>query len=192
MSNGELGPGPYTIERVVSAWQRAQAELAADDMLAGDEAVVNLDGSAAGLDVDAVLTRIISAMLFAALRAAEADELAKTFRARKARYEKREDMLRRELLDLLLVLDRPKFVSPLGTISTRRIPASLLILDAEAIPKEYLTETVVTTPNRKAIEADLAEGVVIAGAAMSNGGVGLTYLAPRAKRDAEPAKPETN
>ena len=187
MANDDRGPGPATIERVIAAWQRAREGLAADEMLASDEATVNValpTEDQTARDVDAILKRITSAMLFASLRETEADELSKAMAARKARYKQRGEMLRRELLDILLLLGRPRFVATEGTVSVRTIPGSLVITDEELIPDAYMIEKVVRTPDKRALEADLAQGVVIDGATLSNGGYGLSFRRQRGAGEA--------
>ena len=123
-------------------------------------------------------------MLFASLRETEADELSKAMAARKARYKQRGEMLRRELLDILLLLGRPRFVATEGTVSVRTIPGSLVITDEELIPDAYMIEKVVRTPDKRALEADLAQGVVIDGATLSNGGYGLSFRRQRGAGEA--------
>ena len=189
MANDDRGPGPATIERVMAAWQRTRDGLAADEMLASDEATVSValteaEREQAQADVDTVLKRITSAMLFASLRETEADELSKAMQARKVRYKERGEMLRRELLDILLLLGRPRFVATEGTVSVRSIPGSVVITDAELIPDQYMVEKIVRTPDKRALEADLAEGVVIDGATLSNGGYGLTFRRQRGAGEA--------
>ena len=180
----DRGPSAVTIERVMAAWQRTRDGLAADEMLASDEAMVTVEMTTeAELDVDTVLKRIVTAMLFASLRETEAGKQEKAMQARKARYKTRKELLRRELLDILLETKRRRFVAPEGTVGTKRIPGSVVITDEELIPDEYVTEKVVRTPNKEALHADLAEGVVIAGAAMSNGGWGLTWRPQRGADD---------
>lgn len=186
MPSDDRGPAPSTIERVISAWQRARAGLAADDMLISDETAVTLGPDIENIeaDVDTVLRRIVRAMLYASLREAEAGELQKALHARKLRYETRGEMLRRELLDILTVLRRDRFVAPEGTISLRALGQSVVILDAEAVPDEYVTIHTSRVPDKRKIYADLVEGVVIDGCALSNGGLGLTFRRPRGAGDA--------
>ncbi|HYM25279.1 MAG TPA: siphovirus Gp157 family protein [Vicinamibacterales bacterium] len=188
MPSQERGPGPATIERVIAAWQRAQARLDEDDMLAGDEQVVNVAFPAeetgreqADMEVDGVLRRIVSAMLFASLRETEAADLAKAMTARRQRYESRGEMLRRALLDILLIVERQSFAAPEGTITVKSIPGSVVITEEADIPEDYMIERTTRTPDKAALRRDLAEGVVIPGASLSNGGYGLTFRRARAK-----------
>jgi hypothetical protein len=183
MPDDERGPGPSTIERVIGAWQRAQAGLAADDMLVSDETVVSVeipDIEHTEADVEKIVRRMIRAMLYASLRETEAAEIEKAIKARKLRYKTRGEILRRELFDILTITQRNSVVMPEGTLGLRAIPPSVVILDADVIPDEYMTETTTRTPDKRALKADLDEGVVIAGAVMSNGGTGLAWYPARA------------
>lgn len=47
-----------------------------------------------------------------------------------------------------------------------------------------MVEKIVRTPDKRALEADLAEGVVIDGATLSNGGYGLTFRRQRGAGEA--------
>lgn len=177
----QRGPGPVTIEKIIAAWQRARAGLATDKTLVSDETVVNLGADdpliATEADVEAVLRRTIRAMLYARLRAREADELATVLQSRKARYEQRRKLLRETLLDMLLALQRQSFQAPEGTASLRAVAASVVITDLDALPNIYVTEEITTrrVPDKKALHADLIEGVVIEGAVLSNSGVTLAF-----------------
>jgi Siphovirus Gp157 len=199
MSDDVKGPGPFTIERIVSAWQRARNELDSDAMLAGDEAALQSALNPAGynaetqenLDADQLLQRIVTAMLFAALRVAEAGEVETLLKARKQRYAHREEILRRTLLEVMTALARRSFAALEGTVSLRTVSDSILVTDLDAIPPEYVdkrTETIIT-PRKGAILDDLKQGVVIPGAVLSNGGLTISFRRQR-PRGAEPQAAE--
>jgi hypothetical protein len=182
MPSDERGPGPSTIERVVAAWQRAQAGLAADDNLVSDETVVSVtmpDGEQIETDVEKIIRRMVRAMLYASLRETEAKELKSAMQLREQRYKTRGEMIRRELLDIMTITERGQVVAPEGTLSLRELQRSVVILDAEVIPDEYVTVETVRHPDRRKMYEDLIEGVVIAGAVLSNGGKGLAFRRAR-------------
>jgi hypothetical protein len=183
MPDDERGPGPSTIERVIAAWQRAQAGLAADDNLVSDETVVSLamsETERSAMDVETILRRMVRAMLYASLRETEADDLEKAMQLRKQRYKTRGELLRRDLLDILILTERERFVAPEGTISLRELQRSVVILDLEAVPDEYVTVETVRHPDKRKMHDDMIEGVIIAGATLSNGGKGLSFRRARA------------
>lgn len=142
----------------------------------------------AEIDADQLLQRFIRAMLFAKLRAEEAGDLERAIKARKQRYQGREELLRRELMEVMQALARKSFVAVEGTASVRTLPNSVLITDLEAIPGDYVdvTERVVTErkPRREAMLEDLQQGVVIEGAVLAPGGVSLTFRRQRAAPEA--------
>jgi len=182
MPSDERGPGPSTIERVVAAWQRTQAGLAADDNLVSDETVVDVsltEVEQSKLDVDTILRRMVRAMLYASLRENEAKELKTAMQQREQRYKTRGELLRRDLFDILILTQRERFVAPEGTISLRELQRSVVILDLDAVPDEYVTTETVRHPDKRKMHDDLIEGVVIAGATLSNGGQGLSFRRAR-------------
>ena len=61
---------------------------------------------------------------------------------------------------------------PLGTVSLRAKPASVLILDESAIPDKYMR--IKKEPDKTAIKAALESKEEVSGALLSNGGIGLT------------------
>lgn len=61
-----------------------------------------------------------------------------------------------------------KVSTSLGNMTVRKNPASVDVLDENLIPSEYKKEVVEVKVDKKAILADLKEGVVIEGAALKN------------------------
>jgi hypothetical protein len=194
MSDEPRGPGPSTIERCIAAWQRAQAALANDDALQADEGAIAsaLDSDPFLLPPDELLRRIVRALNFAVLRKAEATELVGMMQAREMRYERRALALRTELFEVMVALNRQSFPAPEGTVSLRAGKESVLITDEDAIPDEYMITSTTRAPDRKAILADLREGVVIDGAALSNGAPSLVFRRQRSiAADAAPVAADT-
>lgn len=172
-------PGPKTLERSVSAYQREQAALVhrqwreanpIDGELASDEQAVAAahDADPIALDPDDVLRRVTRAMVFASARADEAREFAAGMKARELRYRAREGRLRTLLLDLLHVFGRKSFGSPFGTVTARAGSVSAIV-DEERLPEEYWRVVTTRTPDRAKILDDLKHGVLIEGATLSNG-----------------------
>jgi hypothetical protein len=177
MSDPSRGPGPSTIEQCVAAWQRARASLAGDDALADDEAAITsaLMSDPMVLHPDELLRRIVRALTFAMLREGEARTLIAIYRARQRRYANRAMILRTEIFDIMQALRRHTYPAPEGTISIRAGSQSVLITDEGLIPDEYW----ITPPrvlDRQALLDDLKQGVVVEGAALSNGAETLAML----------------
>jgi hypothetical protein len=170
MSDPSRGPGPSTIEQCVAAWQRARGSLAEDDALAEDEAAISsaLDSDPMVLHPDELLRRIVRALTFATLREGEARTLVAIYRARRTRYANRAMILRTEIFDIMQALKRRTFAAPEGTLSIRPGSQSVVVTDEGLIPDEYW----ITQPrvlDRHTLLEDLKQGVVVDGAALSNG-----------------------
>jgi Siphovirus Gp157 len=192
MSDEARGPGPSTIERCISAWQRARASLADDETLAEDEAAIAtaLGSDPFHLHPDELLRRIVRALTFAQLREIEARELVGGLKARQARYQRRAEALRTELFEVMVALNKQSFSAPNGTISMRSGVQSVVITDEGSIPDQYMIVT--RSPDRKAILSDLREGVVIEGCAITNGAPSLQFRRQRSVTQASIAEIETD
>ena len=65
--------------------------------------------------------------------------------------------------------DIKKVSTSLGNISLRKLPGSVEVLQENSIPDEYKKEVTTVTIDKKAILADLKEGVVIPGVTLKTG-----------------------
>jgi hypothetical protein len=177
-------PGPLTIERCVSAYQRVQHALTVDDELAADEAPL-ADIYAADPNIlppDELLRRFIAAIAFAESREAEARMFATGMELRARRYASRAAAMRSELLEVMLALERSSFSgSPFGTASLRKGVGSPLVLDEGQIPGEYFVTKRVL--DKRKLWDDLKQGVVIAGAVLGNAMPVLAIRGSKLKSD---------
>jgi len=180
-------PGPLAIERCVSAYQRVQHALTADDELAADEAPLAAIYAADPkiLQPDELLRRFVAAIAFAEARAAEAKAFAAGMTKRSERYTGRATAMRSELLEVMIALERSSFSgSPFGTASVKRGQQSAVVMDEQKLPADYWREK--REVDRLKLRADLKQGVVIDGAVLSNP---MPVLAIRyAKADADPVE----
>lgn len=104
-----------------------------------------------------------------------ADSVADTIRKmqeRKKRFEKRVEFNRALIQHILETANIKKMELPLGTVSLRAKPASVLIFDESAIPDKYMR--IKKEPDKTAIKAALESKEEVSGALLSNGGIGLT------------------
>jgi Siphovirus Gp157 len=163
------GPSPQTIELTVAAWERMAHELANDPEIDDDEAAISTELAInAGLvHPDRLIERCVRAIAFATMRAKEADTFAKTYRARKARYDKRASLLRTTLFNLMELMRHKRYRALEGTVSIRAGTQSVLVTDEQAIPDEYFKT--VKTLKKKELLDDLKQGAVVDGAFLSNG-----------------------
>lgn len=166
-------PGPLAIERCVSAYQRVQHALTADDELAADEAPL-ADIYAADpkiLPPEELLRRFVAAIAFAESRAAEAAAFATGMAKRATRYAARAAAMRSELLEIMLALERSSFSgSPFGTAFVAKGRPSTVVTDEKMLPAEYWRDVkreVDRTKLGNALKA-LAPDEMIPGAVLSN------------------------
>jgi hypothetical protein len=152
--------------------QRARHAFAADEELASDEQVI---ARALAIDPnilppDDMLRRMIEAVAYAESRRDADLEMANAVKARSDRWAARAMVLRSELLDMMLAMERRSFAgSPFRTATVREGVASLFVQDEEAIPDKYKITTVVRRTDRIGLLADLKAGVVVSGALLTNG-----------------------
>jgi hypothetical protein len=170
-------PSAWQIERTLAAWHQAKDALAADVTLAADENAIAeaLGADPATLTADDLLERLVNATVWAEMRTAEAKGLAAVMAERKQRYERRAEVMRDTLLQLMQTLQRKHFDARLARASLARAAASVVVLDAAQVPAEYAeTERKL---KRREILADLKHGVVIDGVTLAEGGVTLQLRA---------------
>ena len=123
-------------------------------------------------DVSDIADKLIADML-------DADALADAMRAqiadltaRRDRFDRRQDAIRRVLLDLLNATGEKKLERPRATISRRAGVASVQIVDETSIPSQLCKTTV--APDKAAIKAQLLAGETVPGAQLVTGPDGLT------------------
>jgi hypothetical protein len=151
----------------MAAWASARARLLSEDSaLEHDQAALDeLLGDAEG-DVEEVLARLLRAARDAKAMAEASAGLIEDMRARKERYQRRNEAFRSTAFAILTALERNKVELPDLTASIRAGQPSVQIVDHEVIPDEYVRVT--RAPDKAAIMADLRVGVVIPGVELSN------------------------
>ena len=82
--------------------------------------------------------------------------------------ENRIENLKKYTKECLEEADLKKVSTSLGNMTVRKNPASVDVLDESLIPVEYKREVVEVKVDKKAIPADLKEGVVVEGATLKN------------------------
>lgn len=114
-----------------------------------------------------------SAGIIAVIRNEESDidaikvEIKRLQELKKSKENKIEN-LKKYTKECLEDADIKKVSTSLGNMTVRKNPASVDVLDENLIPSEYKKEVVEVKVDKKAILADLKEGVVIEGAALKN------------------------
>ena len=114
-----------------------------------------------------------SAGIIAVIRNEESDidaikvEIKRLQELKKSKENKIEN-LKKYTKECLEDADIKKVSTSLGNMTVRKNPASVDVLDESLIPSEYKREVVEVKVDKKAILADLKEGVVVEGAALKN------------------------
>lgn len=139
-------------------------ELLEDELLWMD----TLEGET---DMHKVINRLLSNMADDGELANSISENIKRMQDRKKRFEKRVEFARALIQHALEVANIKKLELPLGTVSLKAKPASVLILDESAIPDKYMR--IKKEPDKTAIKAALENKEEVSGTLLSNGGTSL-------------------
>ena len=83
--------------------------------------------------------------------------------------ENKVENLKKYTKECLEEADIKKLSTSLGNISLRKLPGSVEVLEEDSILKEYKKEVITITIDKKAILADLKEGIVINGVTLKTG-----------------------
>ncbi|MCC3668642.1 siphovirus Gp157 family protein [Terrisporobacter mayombei] len=83
--------------------------------------------------------------------------------------ENKVENLKKYTKECLEEADIKKISTSLGNISLRKLPGSVEVLEEDSILKEYKKEVITITIDKKAILADLKEGIVINGVTLKTG-----------------------
>lgn len=83
--------------------------------------------------------------------------------------ENKVENLKKYTKECLEEVDIKKISTSLGNISLRKLPGSVEVLEEDSILKEYKKEVITITIDKKAILADLKEGIVINGVTLKTG-----------------------
>jgi len=169
------------LEQAMSALQAARQRLLEEDPdIASDEALMaDILGSDPNTsDAMDVLHRVLRAAVHAKSMAAAAEARAAEIELRRDRYKRRAESLVTAAFNAMTALDLRKVELPDMTASMRAGAQSVVILDEDALPDEYVRVTTTRAPNKKAIRdalirrsesADPTQSNDIPGATLSNG-----------------------
>jgi len=89
---------------------------------------------------------------------------------RKRRIEKRIDATRAALEAAMIVAECPPIETPLGTVSLKKLPPSLNLIDELRVPAEFWKRAEPKLDKAAVLRA-LKDGTPVAGASLSNGGM---------------------
>lgn len=168
MNSNYLAYDVTMLEREFADLLAAYPELAEDEELRAD----TIEGET---DAHRVLARIVAVERDADSMAKAIAERARDLAGRKARHERKKEAMRVLLLRLLKAAGLPRVALPEATVSVNKGRDSVEIVDADALPDEYVR--VERIPDKKAI-LDVVKGCgEIPGARLVTGGETLTVRA---------------
>jgi uncharacterized protein YgbK (DUF1537 family) len=160
-------PSAWRVEQAMAAWQSARARLLADDsgLEQNEAALEELLGTAGG-DIESVLARLLRAARDAKAMAEASAGLIEDMRARKERYQRRNEAFRGTAFAILDALGRSKFELPDITASIRAGQPSVQITNEDEIPDLYVE--LVRKIDKQTIASVLKSGGEVPGAVLSN------------------------
>jgi len=170
MSTSTVGISGYTLQNIVSL---AQATL--ETLRTEHGQVIETDTdiagalAAEGVDVTAILERLVQASLDARANAAAADERIGDLTQRRDRFRRHEALCRATVLQVMQALELHTYRSAEFGLSLRPGTPRLVIIDPDALPAEYVQIKTVTAPDTTMIRAALQAGGTVTGATLSNG-----------------------
>ena len=138
---------PYRDEDTAAFWDTLDGET---DVLAYIDAALEADAKDAAL-----------------IEAQKA--LAAQLRARQSRIEMRKEATRRFIGKLLSAAGMKSAERPLATVSVRPGNVSVSITDETSVPSQLCTVKTTTTPDKKAIKAQIEAGETVPGAELTRG-----------------------
>jgi hypothetical protein len=101
---------------------------------------------------------------------------ADTLKARKDRFEGQEERLRAAMLAAMEVASLPRLETPLGTVSRKAVPPSVVVTSEADVPSQFWKRADPTLDRRALLAAlkELPAGERIPGAELSNGGATIS------------------
>jgi hypothetical protein len=160
-------PSAFEIEAALATLNRVREQLVNEE-LEIDEMELSASLAAQEDVVDDILKRLIRAAQFCGSMAEEASQRAIMIKAREARFDARAAVLRQQITDLMLTLDRKHFVA--GDIGCRINPGvpGVRVTDHTLLDRKYFNDPPPPTVSKRALREDLVQGVVVEGAVLSN------------------------
>ena len=160
-------PSAFQIERALSLWNAAKAEVLDEELDGDTRTLVELLGG----DCDnpsTLLRQVIRGAIYNDDMASMCQQWIDRGTERLKRFEARRDRLRQVAAQLSEVLGEMQIHEHDFDTGFSAGRESVHVTDIDALPDEYRVTTVKVTPDKRKIKADIAEGVVINGAVVSN------------------------
>jgi len=171
MSDTPSTPSAFQIERAMSVWHQLRERLDSDPDAVSEEVIAAAFDEAGASRPEELVARLIDAVWWTARQIDDAEQLRKDMIARRTRFERRDDLLRSLIQQLMGAINitraKGRYARAAITLPTKR---HAVITDADKLPDEYVK---VTREPKRALIAEhmILDGVIIPGAELSNPGI---------------------
>jgi len=162
-------PTIQQVQHVVSLALAAVSRLREEHGLVLDTEDEVIDALAEeGIAADAVLRRLVRAILDAKADAQAADARIEDLRARRNRFRHREEVYRATLAASFETLGWRRFNDAEASVYVTEGRPKVVITDEHAVPRTLMETTVIHTPDKGRILDALQRGETVPGAALAN------------------------
>lgn len=161
-------PSPFQFAQAMSVLQAMRTKLVADDPEIVEDETLLQDMLEGQTDCMETLHAMIRAAIVAESMEAEAYTRAKAIMARSVRYEIRAQWMRGAVLAAMDALGLNKIELADCTSSLSKGRPTLVVMDQDLLPEQYLRRVETVTPNKVAIKAAIDAGEEIPGAILGN------------------------
>lgn len=165
MSTSDAAHRVATSAAAARALLQSMAELIVDD----DTADIIIDTET---DLPGALDRAMHRIMEMESHSEALTLLTDRIDARRIRFDKNIETLRRSIQAALETVEIRKMELPIATLSLRAVPPAVVIVDQSLIPAEFMRHPP-AVPDKAMIKASLKAGMPIDGVMLSNGGTTL-------------------
>ena len=158
---------PENIRELYSETQAAIALVANFNDLLGDDDEARLDAIEGETQLVEIIASLVERLAVIDALVVGMNDAARKIAARKSRLANQAEMIRTAVGSAMTQSGLRKMETPLGTVSVKATPASLVVLNEADIPTRYYKPGPL---DKRAIIAELKDGAEISGVGLSNGG----------------------
>lgn len=160
-------PSAYAVEAVMSAWQRARAQILRDNPDMDEAALAEYLGPE-GADVNEIQIRLIRKYREAQGNVGWLERERADLAIREARFEREADRCKSILMMMLVAQGKKNNKLPNGTIWINAGKEGMRVTDEGKVPIEYFKQIDSLVLEKNKLLDDLKQGVVVDGAELSN------------------------
>jgi hypothetical protein len=163
-------PSAFQLQRVLSIARETVERLRTDDGLVLEtEAEILTALADEGVQADAILRRLVRAILDAKASDAAATTRLTDLTARRTRFKRQEQAYRGALFAAMDALGLRRFADVEATVVVSDGRPKVIVTDIDALPAGYVQTTTINKPDLDLIEAALERGETVPGATHANG-----------------------